>query len=396
MNRQKNKPFKLSLIAVICIFALFNFCVSFLMTSCIFVETVEVVKPTRGDIVCTVEESGEVQACNRTDIFAAQPASIVSVPVAIGQNVFLGQVLVTMENYDLEIQKGNAGSQMAEVNASASNVSESMASTRLDLKEAEKDLERTKALYEAGAVSEADYSKALLKVNSLKQVLAQQETSLKNYQEQAAIVAKVMAGINNKAKELEVVSPVSGVILQLPAKPYQVVNAGSLLASVGTPDLLEIKADILEDEMANVKVGQEVGITSQVLGSRILKGFVKQIYPQAEEKTSTLGVVQRRVPVIISMTETANLKPGYEVHVSIETDKRKNVLTIPMETVRTLENGQKQVLVIEDGHIRFRTIQTGISDKFNIEIVNGLYESDMVVRDAGLKLGEWQKVKPQF
>lgn len=388
MNKKNDTLLKLALIAVICL--------GVLLMSGVFGATVEVIHPLRGDIVCTVEENGDVQACSSTDVFASQPARIVSVPVAIGQEVQKGQVLVTMENYDLDIQKANASAQLAEANAAASSVLENMASTRVELKEAEIDLERARALFAAGAVSESDYAKARLKVNSLKQLLAQQQASLKNYREQAASASRVLESISGKAKELIVVSPVSGVVLRLPAKPHQVVAAGSLLASVGTPDLLEVKVDILEDEMADVDVGQEARITSTVLGSTVLTGFVKQIYPSAEEKVSTLGVVQRRVPVIISLNETANLKPGYEVHVAIETLKRHNVLTVPLEAVRTLENGTKQCLVVEYGHIRYRTVKTGINDKSKIEILKGLKYTDMVVRDATQKLEEWQKVKPRL
>ncbi|GEM_PF-2892388 len=76
---------------------------------------------------------------------------------------------------------------------------------------------------------------------------------------------------------LTVQSPVDGVILSLPAEQEQVVTPGSVLASVAVPEKLEIKADILSDEMGEVSLGQRVKITAPVLGSKVLYGEVREI-----------------------------------------------------------------------------------------------------------------------
>lgn len=59
-----------------------------------------------------------------------------------------------------------------------------------------------------------------------------------------------------------------------------------------------------------IKIGQRVFISAAVLGSQPLTGRVTKIYPRAEEKMSTLGVAQHRVPIIIEVYDQKNLKPG--------------------------------------------------------------------------------------
>jgi len=112
------------------------------------------------------------------------------------------------------------------------------------------------------------------------------------------------------------------------------------------------------------------------------------------EKQSALGVIQRRVPVIITLTDTANLKPGYEVKVAIETSTAQDVLVIPREAVRTLKDGGKEVMVVTDNRVKRRPVQTGIGDRENIEITDGLVAGDVIIRDGNLDLKENTRIKP--
>ncbi|MHB8986631.1 MAG: efflux RND transporter periplasmic adaptor subunit [Eubacteriales bacterium] len=133
--------------------------------------------------------------------------------------------------------------------------------------------------------------------------------------------------------------------------------------------------------------------TAPVLDQNTLSGVVKKIYPRAEEKQSALGIIQRRVPVIISLKESAGLKPGFEVRVAIETATRENVLTVPREAVRTTKDGQKEVMAVAGGRVRHRIVSTGISYGNNIEITGGLEEGDQIARDGSLDLAEKTRVK---
>lgn len=388
MNPARKTIARLGLIAVLITGAV--------MTSGLLGGSLEVVKVHKGSIVSTVEDTGEVRALNAADIYALQSGRIAAVPVKVGQKVTMGQVMVVMESLDLQIEKESARAEVLQANASANSVLQSMQATRIELEDARSDLQKTAALHKQGIVSTSDYEKARLKVKSLQQTLAQQQTTYNGYRSAAGSSSSMVAQMQQKANQLLQVSPVTGVVLYLPAKPQQVVSMGTLLAQVGDPDQLDVKVDILEDDMKNVQLGQKVKITSSVLNKKYVEGTVTQIYPQAEEKASSLGVVQKRVPVIVNLQEKANLKPGYEVRVAIETNRQSDVIIVPQESVRTLENGHKQVTVIQSGRTRFREIETGASDKYNVEVVKGLKIGEVVVRDASQKLKEWQQVKPEY
>jgi len=357
-------------------------------------KEVETVQARQGNIVCTVTDNGYVQPATNYDIHATQSARVVQVPVETGQPVHQGQTLVLLENLDLSVQVSEARSQLSQGRTTADATRAAMERTQLELNNARENFARVEGLFQAGAVTRTEYDKAKLQVETTQQSLNEQRSRLDSALAQVAGLNQSLQQLNAKEQQLAVKSPVDGTVLSLPVKQEQVLTAGALLVTVAVPEQLEVKADILSDDLAEVKVGQKVTITAPVLGQKVLVGEVKQIYPRAEEKQSALGILQRRVPVIIALQDQANLKAGYEVRVAIETLSRQDVLTLPREAVRTTGDGQKEVMVVVNKQVHHRFVQTGISDQKNIEITGGLSAGDEVIKDGSLEMKEKSKVKP--
>lgn len=354
---------------------------------------VETIQASQGAIIRAVADTGYVQAATSYDIHATQSARILEVPVETGQSVKSGQTLAVLENLDLALQISDVNSQISQAAAAVSGARAALERLQLELKDAGDNLARAQELYEAGAISKVDFDQARLRMDTAQQAISEQNSILESSLARGAGLNQSLQQLNAKEQQLSVKSPVDGIVLTLPAKQEQVVNPGTLLVSVGAPDQLEVKADILSDDLADVKIGQRVSVTAPVLGQQTLVGEVKKIYPQAEEKTSALGVIQRRVPVIVTLPDPAHLKPGYEVRVSIETMTRQDVLVLPRESVRTRPDGQKEVMAVINKQIQHKLIKTGISDQENVEITGGLTADELVVRDGSLDLAEKTRVK---
>ncbi len=356
---------------------------------------VETVQVRRGDIARTVVETGYVQPSASHELYAGQTARVIEAPVETGQMVVRGQTLVVMESPDLAAQIISTRGQLSQAEAAAGASRAAVQRTGLELSSAEENYSRTEELYRLGAVSRVEYEKALLQVETLRQGLEEQNALLKSSLARVDSLEQTLRQLYAREKELLVTSPAGGLVMSLPVKSGQVLNPGSLLATVADLESMEVKADMLSDDLAGVREGQKVIITAPVLGGRIIAGRVKQIYPRAEEKVSALGVVQRRVPVIVGLDETANLKPGFEVKVSVETSARHNVLQIPLESVVTRADGRREVMVVVNNIVARRPVDTGISNRSDIEITGGLEVGDIIVRDGSLGLPEKTRVKPQ-
>ena len=355
---------------------------------------VETVQARQGNITRAVTDTGYVQAATNYDIHATQSARVMEVPVETGQAVEQGQTLAILENLDLAVQISDVHSQISQAAVAASGARAALERLQLELKDSQDNLARSQVLYQGGAISQVDYDKAKLQVETNQKIINEQNAILESAMSQEAGLNQSLQQLYTKEGQLVVKSPVDGIILTLPVKQEQVVGPGTLLVNVAVSEQMEVKADILSDDLADVKIGQRVTITAPVLGQQVLLvGGVQKIYPQAEEKTSALGVIQRRVPVIITLPDPANLKPGYEVRVAIETMSRQDVLVLPRESVRTREDGQKEVMVVVNKRIQHQLVKTGISDQDNVEITDGLTADELVVRDGSLDLAEKTRVK---
>lgn len=374
-------------------------------------KEVETVQVRQGSIIRTVVDNGYVQPATSYDLQATQGARVDRVLVETGQPVKQGQTLVVLENLDLAMQINEVRSQLSQAKTTADGTRAAVERAQIELKDAgertqgenfdraielkdaKENFDRAQELFQAGAITRVEYDKAKQQVEICRQSLNEQNYRLENVLAQIAGLNQSLRQLTAKEQQLDVKSSVNGTVLSLPVKREQVLSPGALLASIGVPDHLEVKADILSDDLAEVKVGQKATITAPVLDQKVLKGKVKQIYPRAEEKQSALGIIQRRVPVIIALNDQANLKPGFEVKVAIETLNRQDVLILPREAICTTKDDQKEVLAVVNGRVQRRTVRTGISDHENIEITSGLTAGEMVVRDGSLDLKEKEKVK---
>jgi HlyD family secretion protein len=374
-------------------------------------KEVETVQVRQGSIIRAVVDNGYVQPATSYDLQATQGARVDRVLVEKGQPVKQGQTLVVLENLDLAMQINEVRSQLSQAKTTADGTRAAVERAQIELKDAgeraqgenfdraielkdaKENFDRAQELFQAGAITRVEYDKAKQQVEICRQSLNEQNYRLENVLAQIAGLNQSLRQLTAKEQQLDVKSSVNGTVLSLPVKREQVLSPGALLASIGVPDHLEVKADILSDDLAEVKVGQKATITAPVLDQKVLKGKVKQIYPRAEEKQSALGIIQRRVPVIIALNDQANLKPGFEVKVAIETLNRQDVLILPREAICTTKDDQKEVLAVVNGRVQRRTVRTGISDHENIEITSGLTAGEMVVRDGSLDLKEKEKVK---
>jgi HlyD family secretion protein len=356
---------------------------------------VETIMVGKGNIQHTVVDTGYVQASERYDLYAEQGARVSKISVTVGQSIQKGQVMMVLENLDLSM---NSNQLILSLNQAKSAITAAQAAvdrSSLDLRDAQDKLARMKELYAAGAISKTEYDETSSLVEKYQSNFQEQTDNFIAAQTQVNTYKELLSLSEQKEAQLTLKSPIAGTLMQLPVQREQVVQSGTLLARVALASDMEIKADLLSDDLGEVKIGQKVQVTAPVMGETVLNGEIIKIYPQAEEKQSALGVIQRRVPVIIAMESTGNLKPGYETRVSIVTASREDVLLIPRGAVLSNSNKQQQVMLIRNGRVTLRDIKTGLLDSKNIEIIEGLKAGDQIITDASISLKENTRVNPQ-
>lgn len=356
---------------------------------------VEGVAVSRGTLVKSVEEDGYVEAPGDRKIFATQLARVVEVPVEAGDPVAAGQVLARMNNPDLAVREQETRTLLEQAARERKGAASRVRSATLVLEDANRNAERWERLYRQEVVSLSELEEARLARDRAREAVSEARYAESSSAAYEAGLGRTLSEIRAKGTELVVKSPISGIVLDLPAEKDRVFQPGELVATVGPGARMQVVSDVLSDAMGNVRLGQTVRVSAPVLGSGVLEGKLAKIYPQAEEKISALGVRQRRVKVEIDLPFTPSLKPGFEVRVAIETALRRETLLLPVEAVRTAENGDRLVLLVEGDRIRYRAVKTGLTDRRFVEILEGVNEGDRVVRDAGLDLEDGRRVRVQ-
>ena len=181
-------------------------------------------------------------------------------------------------------------------------------------------------------------------------------------------------------------APLSGTITKIIPKKGDSVSASTVATIVPTGRIAELSLN--EVDAAKIKVGQKATLTFDAINGLTIAGQVSEIDTIG---TVTQGVVVYNVQIAFD-SEDSRVKPGMSVSASIITDMKQDVLTVPSSAVKVSGNSSyievfaSSSILVPDGQSFVsavlptrQTVQTGLSDDTNTEIISGLNEGDRIV-----------------
>ena len=335
----------------------------------------------KGDVVQTVSANGTLNPLILVNVGTQVSGTVRKLYVDFNDKVEKGQPLLELDQSLLE----------AQARASAANVANIAASLEL----AKANEARLKALLEKEYVSRQDYDQALQNLKSTQAQLAQAK----------AAADKDRVNLNYTV----ITSPVSGVVVA------RLVDLGqTVAASFQTPTLIQIAQDLskmaidtsfAEADIGNIKEGQKVRFTVDAFPNRSFQGEVQQI---RLNPTNQQNVVTYNVRVKVDNPEQV-LLPGMTAYVNIAVARRGDVLLVPNAALRFKPadarekaaekaaaqqppgmggmgggpgggapgRGKKRdgagatAYVLENGELKPVSVQVGITDNRNTEVVGG-------------------------
>ncbi|MEN6351313.1 MAG: efflux RND transporter periplasmic adaptor subunit [Syntrophomonas sp.] len=356
-------------------------------------EKVEVVAAKQGTISETVEESGYTRASESYELQAPSSGRILEIMISNGQKIKANEVAVQMQDLSLEANLAEVNQSAAEGEAAIQEARINLDTAKLDLDDARKNLDKKSSLFNAQAISQTEYDNAVTAVKKCEQSVDLLQSRIASGLEQLAAYRNEQNSLKQKCDELAVRSPINGTVLNLPIKKGQLVESGTTLLIIGTPNRLEAYAEILSNEVVKVKTGQTARISFAGSQDQSLQGRVTEVYPQAGEKLSALNVLERRVPVVVTLDENGPLQPGYEVKVTIDCAARQKTLVIPREALISGAGGENQVRIANSGRVETRAVTIGLKNQLQVEILKGLKIGDLVIRDGSLQIDDGSRVK---
>jgi RND family efflux transporter, MFP subunit len=269
-------------------------------------------------------------------------------PYKLGDKVRKGEVIVRFEDAEY-------------VNSLA------VETKKLNLTIAEQEQTKQKALYEKGGVTLSEMRNSEVKV-------ANAQTDYNN-----AIL---------KQDYMKVVAPFDGVIVDLPHYTSDTkVESGSSIVSIMDYGTLYMDINLPENAINYVSPDQKVFITHYTLPNDTLQGIIKELSPAINQETRTF---KGKLSI---ENNSLKLRPGMFVKADIIVDRNENAIVIPKNIIMSRGNQNKYIYILDNNIARRREITTGIEDQYNVEVVDGLKEGDIIITKGYETLRNESKVK---
>ncbi|MDE1900596.1 MAG: efflux RND transporter periplasmic adaptor subunit [Alphaproteobacteria bacterium] len=171
-------------------------------------------------------------------------------------------------------------------------------------------------------------------------------------------------------------APADGTVIKKTAIEGMQFAPGTVLYSLVDLSNVWVIADVYEQDLAGIDVGQTAKITFTAFPGHSFEGKVGFVYPDINKETRTAKV---RIDL---PNPAGELRLDMYADVNIAGTPEKNVLTIPVSAV--LNSGERKVVLIDlgDGRFRPQAVKTGMRAGDSVEILDGLKEGDRVVTTA--------------
>jgi Cu(I)/Ag(I) efflux system membrane fusion protein len=183
-------------------------------------------------------------------------------------------------------------------------------------------------------------------------------------------------------------SPVSGVVLDKPSIAGQRFMAGDVLFEIADLSNVWLLADIFEQDLAMVHVGQTAEIRVDAYPGKVFTGRVTFIYPTIKPETRT-------ATIRMELGNTAGLlKPAMYAQADFAASKSaEKVLTVPVSAV--LDTGARQLVLLQRGEGRFepREVSLGPQAGGFVEVLEGVRAGDNVVVSANFLIDAESNLK---
>jgi RND family efflux transporter MFP subunit len=314
----------------------------------VVVSAEDLVVVTVGEIEAGPLLSGSLQPERSATVLAEISGTVLRVSAEPGQSVSRGVVVFQIEDPALR---------EAVLSARAAATS-----TQQALTSAQRNAERSQALYDAGAVSQRALEDARLAVESAR---AQQSDA-----EARLALARSQLG------KATVRAPFSGIVSERPASTGDVVQPGSELFTIVDPASMRLEARVPSTELAFVREGFQVEFEVTGYEGRTFLGRISRVIP-------TVDPVSRQVTVFVTIPNVEGRLVGGLYAEGRLAARARSGLLVPAEAV-DLATVPPTVLRLRGGVVELIPVEVGLRDEGleRVEVVAGLAAGDTVLVGA--------------
>ncbi|MBI4532594.1 MAG: efflux RND transporter periplasmic adaptor subunit [Candidatus Melainabacteria bacterium] len=353
--------------------------------------------------ICT---TGKIEAIPTHEFVqhALLSGRIKEVKVALGDTVKTGQVLVILDSPEINQLAAETLQKKEELEA---EIKRQGADFGAEIKQAEAQVElttatysRDKKLFDEGIASQRQWQTSLadlrLAESRLSAAIKRRDIMLKALEIKLKVVCESLShrleqlGVSEDAlnrmlaeKHTILTSPVvsirKGIVTEMQASAGQSIDPNDVLVRISDLTRVWATADVYEDDMARMRLGQKVRVKVSAYPHDIFTGRLTFIGREVNKQTRTLPV---RVEIVNS---DLRLKPDMFAELHIETTEPAMSMIVPKEAV-IQRTGHNLVFVQSKGGYQACMVKIGRSLGDNVEILEGLSPGQAVVVRGAFQL----------
>lgn len=323
----------------------------------------EVCTPKVMDLRKTTIVTGKIEPRNEVNVKPQISGIITEIMKEAGQMVQAGDIIAKVKVIPDMGQLSNAQARVR--------------LAQINLKQAETNYQREKALFDKGLVSADEFDKVRQAYNQAREERQAADDNLE-------VVRDGVSSGNANTSSTLIRSTISGLILDVPVKVGNTVilsntfNDGTTIATVANMNDLIFRGNIDETEVGSLVAGMPMKITIGALQNEKLQASLEYISPKAVESN---GANQFELKAAITGLGTTRIRSGYSANAEIVLAEAKGVMTVPESCIEFVGNDTFVYLVKGDAQqpvYQRRQVSVGLSDGINIEIKKGLTRKDSV------------------
>ena len=316
--------------------------------------TVTCISMEKGDIAVKEELLGEISAKDQFRLLSKISGEVLEIDKENGSEVKKGERIALLDNQK-QIDAAKYSLEQAKAQAEVTRDSR----------------DRLATLKESGDISVQDFEAADAQAKAAE---AQVKAAKLNYDTQVEFS--------------EITAPSDGILQNSILVKGAFIPQGTQLATLMGAGAQQVLFSVTEELVKNLSVGQSIMLE---------KG--KESYPGTITEISSVLLPETGLFPVKAEVENTDFPEGSKAKISLTKDSRSGVNTLPLN-VLYYENGEAFVYVFEgtdgnEGLLRKKKVELGLSDEENAEILSGLSDRDKVVSSWNNEMFDGAKVRLQ-
>ncbi len=328
----------------------------------------------KGAIMQTLSLNGPISGTDSVEVVSNLHAEIQEILVKEGDKVEEGQVLARLDSSELERQITIAEN---EYNLAKATYQEKLRENAVYTQKAsaacetaQTALNRVQALYDSGNASLVELEAAK---TTLSDAIRERDSvaGCESFALQAENSRLSLEQKQEQLKDTEIISQISGTVVRVNSKVGRFADKTENdrpMFEIENLEKLEMEIPVSEYYIGEIKLGQKVIITADILNGESVEGTVTAISPTGEVKSASS--TERVIPITIQISDTSSaLIAGINAKASIILDEAENTFIVQSSDVVQRADGSLAVATVENGGIKWIPVLCGIESDFEVEII---------------------------